>query len=148
MLSEILNDPAYNCLIVFDYDRFSRADEAIVYKLKLKKAGISLISVNQPMYPNNILAEQIENILLIIANIDNAMRRHKCYSGMVDCVRRGELYSRPPLGYDSHKEGKKHVITLNEKGHILSNAFEWVVNVGAWNINTLMERLSQEYRSQ
>ena len=75
-----------------------------------------------------MLADQIENILIIIADIDNAMRRHKCHRGMVDCINKGEWYSRTTLGYDKKKVDKKHIITVNEKGRILKNAFEWIVN--------------------
>lgn len=129
MIGEIMNDPEYNCVVVFDFDRFSRdSHDGIIYKTKVKRSGINVLSVNQPIDPNNTLAEQIENILIIIADIDNAMRRHKCHDGMVSCVKRGELYSRPPFGYDSHKEDKTHVIKVNEKGKLLKLAFEWIAN--------------------
>ena len=129
MISEVGNDPEYNTIVVFDYDRFSRnSNDGIIYKTAMKKKGINVISVNQPIDQNNVLAEQIENILLVIADIDNAMRRHKCHEGMVACINRGELYSKPPFGYDSKKVDKTHVITVNEKGRILKLAFEWIAN--------------------
>lgn len=110
-------NPEYNTIVVFDFDRFSRNSiDGITYKSTLKRKGITIESVNQPIDTNNILAEQIENILIIMADIDNAMRRHKCHDGMVACIKRGELYSRPPFGYDSRKEGKRHIITINEDG--------------------------------
>ena len=86
MIGEVLNDPEYNTVVVFDFDRFSRdSDDGIIYKSKVKRCGISVKSVNQPIDEKNVLADQIENILIIIADIDNAMRRHKCHRGMVDC---------------------------------------------------------------
>ena len=129
MIGEVLNDPEYNQIIVSEFDRFSRcSNDGIIYKTKVKRCGISVISVSQPIDPNNVLAEQIENILIIIADIDNAIRKHKCHQGMVKCINKGEWYSRPPLGYDSKKEGTHHVITINEQGKILRNAFEWLAN--------------------
>lgn len=129
MIGAVCDDPEYNTIVVFDFDRFSRnSNDGIVFKTSLKKKGISVESVNQPLDQNNVLAEQIENILIIIADIDNAMRRHKCHDGMVACVNRGELYSRPPFGYDSRKVGKEHIITVNEQGHLLKHAFEWIAN--------------------
>lgn len=117
MIGEVLADPEYNYIVVYDFDRFSRSStDGIIYKAKVKSSGITVKSVNQPIDENNILAEQIENILIILANIDNAMRRHKCHEGMVACINRGEWYSRPPLGYTSKKEGKRHVIKVNDKG--------------------------------
>ena len=104
MIGEVLADPEYNCIVVFDFDRFSRdSNDGIIYKTKVKRCGVTVKSVNQPIDSNNVLAEQIENILIIIADIDNAMRRHKCHEGMVNCINRGEWYSKPPLGYDSEK---------------------------------------------
>lgn len=129
MIGEVMNDPEYNQIVVFDYDRFSRnSEDGIVYKAKVKRNGVNVKSVNQPIDSNNVLAEQIENILIIIAEIENAMRRHKCYEGMVKCINRGEWYSRPPLGYTSQKVDRHHVIKVNDQGKILRNAFEWVAN--------------------
>ena len=126
MIGEVLADPEYNHIIVYDFDRFSRSSaDGIVYKTKAKNSGVTVKSVNQPIDENNILSEQIENMFIILANIDNAMRKHKCYEGMVACINRGEWYSRPPLGYDSKKVGKRHIITVNEQGKILKKAFEW-----------------------
>lgn len=75
-----------------------------------------------------MLAEQIENILITIADIDNAMRRHKCHDGMIACVQRGELYSSPPFVYDSKKVDKTHVITVKEQGNLSRLAFQWIAN--------------------
>lgn len=128
MIGTVGENPEYNTIVVFDFDRFSRNSiDGITYKSTLKRKGITIESVNQPIDTNNILAEQIENILIIMADIDNAMRRHKCHDGMVACIKRGELYSRPPFGYDSRKEGKRHIITINEDGKTLKKAFEWIV---------------------
>ena len=145
MIGEVLNDPEYNTVVVFDFDRFSRdSDDGIIYKSKVKRCGISVKSVNQPIDEKNVLADQIENILIIIADIDNAMRRHKCHRGMVDCINRGEWYSRPPLGYDSKKVDKHHIITVNEQGKILRKAFEWLVNEPEISQFEIAERLKRQ----
>ena len=142
MIGEVLADPEYNYIVVYDFDRFSRSStDGIIYKAKAKSSGITVKSVNQPIDENNIMAEQIENILIILANIDNAMRRHKCYEGMVACINRGEWYSRPPLGYTSKKEGKRHVITVNDKGRILQQAFEWIANEPDVSQSEVLRRL-------
>lgn len=142
MIGEVLADPEYNYIVVYDFDRFSRSStDGIIYKAKAKSSGITVKSVNQPIDENNILAEQIENILIILANIDNAMRRHKCYEGMVACINRGEWYSRPPLGYTSKKDGKRHVITVNDKGRILRQAFEWIANEPDVSQSEVLRRL-------
>lgn len=142
MIGEVLADPEYNHIIVYDFDRFSRSsNDGIIYKTKAKRSGISVKSVNQPIDESNILGEQIENILIIIANIDNAMRRHKCHEGMVACINRGEWYSRPPFGYDSKKVDKKHIVTVNAQGRILKKAFEWLVNEPEITQSEIIRRL-------
>ena len=142
MIGEVLADPEYNTIVVFDFDRFSRcSNDGIVYKTKVKRNGVQVLSVNQPIDQNNVLAEQIENILIIIADIDNAMRRHKCHQGMVDCVKRGEWYSRAPFGYDSKKVDKTHILTVNEKGRILKLAFEWIANEPDISQSEVLRRL-------
>ena len=143
MIGEVLADPEYNHIIVYDFDRFSRSStDGIIYKAKAKNSGITVKSVNQPIDENNILAEQIENIFILLANIDNAMRKHKCHEGMVACINRGEWYSRPPIGYDSKKIGKKHIITVNEQGRILKKAFEWIANEPEITQSEIIRRLA------
>ena len=145
MIGEVLNDPEYNMIVVFDFDRFSRnSEDGIVYKTKVRRCGITVKSVNQPIDSSNVLAEQIENILIIVAEIENAMRRHKCQEGMVNCINRGEWYSHPTLGYDAKKEGRHHVITVNEKGQILRNAFVWIATEPGITQNEIIERLKRQ----
>lgn len=145
MIGEVLNDPEYNQIVVFDFDRFSRnSTDGIIYKTKVARCGINVKSVNQPIDSNNMLAAQIENILIIIAEIENAMRRHKCHEGMVNCINRGEWFSRPPLGYNSKKVDKHHIITVNEKGRILRHAFEWILNEPGISQFEILKRLKSE----
>ena len=127
MVGAVLNDPEIDTIVVYDYDRFSRnMEEGLTYKGQLNRSGVTIIAVNQPVDKSNMLAEHIEAILLIVADIDNAMRRHKCHEGMVACLNRGEWYSRPPLGYTSKKVNKQHIITINDDGRILKKAWEWI----------------------
>ena len=145
MIGEVLADPEYNCIVVFDFDRFSRdSNDGIIYKTKVKRCGVTVKSVNQPIDSNNVLAEQIENILIIIADIDNAMRRHKCHEGMVNCINRGEWYSKPPLGYDSEKKDRHHVITVNDEGRIFKNAFLWLANEPGITQEEILQRLAAQ----
>ena len=145
MIGEVLADPEYNHIIVYDFDRFSRSStDGIIYKAKAKNCGVTVKSVNQPIDENNILAEQIENIFIVLANIDNAMRKHKCHEGMVACINRGEWYSRPPFGYTAKKVGKKHIITVNEQGRTLKRAFEWIVDEPEIRQSEIIRRLRSE----
>ena len=138
MIANVLLDPEINCIVVYDFDRFSRnPSEGIATKSKLKKSGICVKSVNQPIDQDNCLAEPMEDFLIVIAGIDNAMRRHKCGEGMKACINRGEWYSKPPMGYNSRKVGKSHIITVNETGELLRQAFLWKANENLSNVEIL-----------
>ena len=142
MVGAVLNDPEIDTIVVYDYDRFSRnMTEGLTYKGQLNRSGITIIAVNQPVDKSNLLAEHIEAILLIVADIDNAMRRHKCYEGMVACINRGEWYGRPPLGYNSKKVNKEHQLTINDDGRILKFAWEWIANEPDITQAKIVERL-------
>ena len=142
MVGVVLNDPEIDTIVVYDYDRFSRnMTEGLTYKGQLNRSGITIIAVNQPVDKSNLLAEHIEAILLIVADIDNAMRRNKCYEGMVACINRGEWYGRPPLGYNSKKVNKEHQLTINDDGRILKNAWEWIANEPDITQAKIVERL-------
>ena len=50
MIGEVLADPEYNYIVVYDFDRFSRSStDGIIYKAKAKNSGITVKSVNQPI---------------------------------------------------------------------------------------------------
>ena len=145
MIGAVMHDPEIDTIVVYDYDRFSRnMEEGLVYKGQLNRSGVSIESVNQPIDKNNSLASHIEAILLIVADIDNATRRTKCYNGMVACINRGEWYSRPPLGYTSKKVNKEHQLTVNNEGRILKSAWEWIANEPDLSQAKIVERLKNQ----
>ena len=142
MVGAVLNDPEVDTIVVYDYDRFSRnMEEGLTYKSQLNRSGVTIVAVNQPVDQSNTLAAHIEAILLIVADIDNATRRSKCYAGMVACINRGEWYSKPPLGYTSKKVNREHQLTINDDGRILKKAWEWVVNEPDLPQSKIVERL-------
>ena len=142
MVGAVLNDPEVDTIVVIDYDRFSRnLEEGMAYKGQLNRSGVSIVAVNQPVDQSNTLAKHIEAILLIVADIDNAMRKQKCYAGMVACIKRGEWFAKPPLGYTSKKVNRTHQLTINEEGRILKLAWEWVANEPDISQAVIVERL-------
>ena len=58
-------------------------------------------------------------------------------------MKRGEWYSKAPLGYDHKKVGKTHILTVNDDGRILKKAFLWKANEGMGDIE-IVERLALE----
>lgn len=126
MIKAVAADPEINIILVYSFDRFSRTGpEAITTKAYLKSKGIYVISATQQTDPDSAAGRFVENILFIFNQFENDMRCDKSITGMTECLRRGEWYGSPPFGYDHRKEGKTHILTINDKGRILRNAFYW-----------------------
>ncbi len=144
MIAEVAKDRDINVILVYSFDRFSRAGvEAMATKAYLKSKGIYVISATQPIETDSIAGEFMENILFLFSQFDNSLRREKAVTGMTACLRRGEWYGKAPLGYDHKKIGKTHVLTINDKGRILKKAFLWKANEGMGDVE-IVERLALE----
>lgn len=128
MISEVAKDKEINVILVYSFDRFSRAGaEAMLTKAFLKSKGVYVIIATQASDPDNATGEFVENMILLFNQFENQMRRDKCIGGMVACLRRGEWSDAPPLGYDKHKE-VKHVLAVDRDGELLRQAFYWKAN--------------------
>ena len=144
MIAEVAADREINIILVYSFDRFSRAgNEAIMTKAYLKSKGVYVISATQPTDPDSCAGEFMENILFLFNQFENSLRRDKAVTGMTACLQRGEWYSKAPLGYDHKKIGKTHVLTVNDAGRILKNAFLWKANEGMGDVE-IVERLALE----
>ena len=132
MIAEVAKDKEINIILVYSFDRFSRAgEEAIFTKQYLKAKGIYVVSATQLTDPDSAAGKFMENIIFLFNQFENELRRDKAVMGMRECIKRGEWYGKPPLGYDHKKEGKTHIHTINEIGRKLRNAWIWKANEGA-----------------
>ncbi|MCR5238964.1 MAG: recombinase family protein [Prevotella sp.] len=144
MIAEVAADREINIILVYSFDRFSRAgNEAIMTKAYLKSKGVYVISATQPIDTDSVAGEFMENILFLFNQFENSLRRDKAVTGMTACLQRGEWYGKAPLGYDHKKVGKTHILTINAAGRILKKAFLWKANEGMGDIE-IVERLALE----
>ena len=115
-----------NMILVYSYDRFSRAGaEAIVTKAYLKSKGITVVSVTQPIDTDSMAGEFMENMLFLFNQFENNLRKQKCTAGMIECLENGDWFSRPPVGYVPDKSAGKHCLVIDEKGELIRKAFLW-----------------------
>ena len=141
MISEVAKDKEINIILVYSFDRFSRAGtEAIMTKAYLKTKGIYVISATQATDPDSAAGTFMENILFLFNQFENDLRRDKSVMGMTECLKRGYWFNNVPLGYDRKKVGREHIITVNEDGKKLRNAFIWKATEGMSDI-VICERL-------
>ena len=115
-------------ILVYSLDRFSRSGENAIYiSSQLKKEGITIISVTQPMDVSTHTGVLQQNIHFIFSKYDNDLRMQKCVDGMREKLKRGEWMGAAPTGYsyDRTHGGKEQKIIVNEKGKLLQKAFQW-----------------------
>jgi site-specific DNA recombinase len=113
-------------ILVYSLDRFSRTgDNAIFISSELKKQGISIISVTQPIDVSTHSGTLQQNIQFIFSKYDNDLRRDKCIDGMREKLLRGEWIGCVPTGYayDRTIRGAEQRIVVDEKGTLIRKAF-------------------------
>jgi site-specific DNA recombinase len=116
-------------ILVYSLDRFSRTgDSAIYLASELKKTGVNIIAVTQPIDTNSHAGALQQNIQFIFSKYDNDLRRQKTIVGMREKLLRGEWIGHAPTGYSFVKGAERQTIIINEKGELLKLAFIWRVN--------------------
>ena len=117
-----------SAILVYSLDRFSRTgDNAIFISSELKKQGISILSVTQPIDVSTHSGVLQQNIQFIFSKYDNDLRREKCIAGMKEKLLRGEWTGVAPLGYCYGYEKGNRKIIPGEKGKLIARAFEMKV---------------------
>lgn len=128
MIAEVARDKEYNIILVYSYDRFSRAgEEALMTKAYLKSKGIYVISATQASDPDTASGTFMENMIFIFNQFENMMRRDKTYGGTLDSLRRGIYCNRTRFGYSRTRKGKELYDYVNEDGKKLRNAWKWKI---------------------
>ena len=116
-------------ILVYSLDRFSRTgDSAIYIASELKKVGVNIMAVTQPIDTNSHAGALQQNIQFIFSKYDNDLRRQKTIDGMREKLLRGEWIGVAPKGYSYVKGAEKQTIIVNEQGELVRQAFEWRAN--------------------
>ena len=116
-------------ILVYSLDRFSRTgDSAIYIASELKKVGVNILAVTQPIDTNSHAGALQQNIQFIFSKYDNDLRRQKTIDGMREKLLRGEWIGNVPRGYSFVKGAAKQTIIINDEGELMRQAFEWRAN--------------------
>jgi DNA invertase Pin-like site-specific DNA recombinase len=116
-------------ILVYSLDRFSRTgDSAIFIASELKKLGINIVAVTQPIDTNSHAGSLQQNIHFIFSKYDNDMRRQKTIDGMREKLLRGDWIGNAPTGYAFESLTPNQKIVINDKGNAIKFAFEWRAN--------------------
>jgi site-specific DNA recombinase len=115
-------------ILVYSLDRFSRTgDSAIYIASELKKTGVTILAVTQPIDTNSHAGSLQQNIQFIFSKYDNDLRRQKTVDGMKEKLLRGEWLGHCPTGYayDPSSSGRCQKINITKDGPAVRQAFEW-----------------------
>lgn len=101
-------DPPFSAILVWKFSRFARnQEESIVYKNLLKKNGVAVISVSEPISddPFGGLIERIIEWMdeYYLIRLGPEVRR-----GMTEKVSRGQPVTKPPFGYVLDKNARRY----------------------------------------
>src|SRR5690606_8009724 len=112
-------------ILVYSLERFSRNDNSIWLTNELRKLGIEIVSVTQPIDTSNASGQMQQKMLFLFGEFDNQLRRQKCMAGTKEMLLRGDWPTRPPIGYDIVRKNGKRSIVVNASGRLIRQAFEW-----------------------
>ena len=130
-------------IIVYSLERFSRNDNSIWLSGQLRKLGIEIVSVTQPIDTSSSSGQMQQKMLFLFGEFDNQLRKEKCAAGIKEMLLRGDWPTAPPLGYDNTRVEGKRKIVVNQKGKLLRQAFNWKINEEL-NNEAIRQRLAQK----
>ncbi|WP_353959498.1 recombinase family protein [Mucilaginibacter flavus] len=112
-------------ILVYSLERFSRNDNSIWLSGELRKLGIEIVSVTQPIDTSSASGQMQQKMLFLFGEFDNQLRKQKCTAGIKEMLLRGDWPTAAPLGFDIVRINGIRKIIVNEKGKLLRQAYEW-----------------------
>ena len=110
-------DPPFRAILVWKFSRFARnQEESIVYKNILRKKGVQVISISEPII-DSPFGDLIERIIewmdeYYLINLSTEVKR-----GMTEKLTRGEAMCPPAYGYDI--QNGKYIINPEESRNVV-----------------------------
>lgn len=110
-------NPPFTAILVWKFSRFARnQEESIVYKNILRKKGVQVISISEPI-TDSPFGDLIERIIewmdeYYLINLSAEVKR-----GMTEKLSRGEALCPPAYGYDI--QDGKYIINPKEAPHVV-----------------------------
>lgn len=129
MLSYVRKDKDISCIIVYNYDRFSRTGPlAAMLSSELAKIGIRIISATQELDSFTPSGKFQENLFHLFNNYDNQQRASRTSTNTREVMLKGYWPYLAPLGYQNLKPKHRacdHHFIITDEGKWLKRAFQW-----------------------
>lgn len=119
------DDKPFDAIFVWKFSRFARnQEESIVFKSLLKKKGVSVISISEPII-DDVFGSLIERIIewmdeYYLIRLSGEVKR-----GMTEKATRGEPMCHPAFGYDL---ANKQYIPNSKEAPVVAQVFENYLN--------------------
>ena len=125
LLDQCQRDKSVGAVIVQETDRLARnTKDHLVIKAILKKAGIRLISVAQPMLDDSPEGIMVDTIIASVNQFQSDINSRKTKKGMQERFDSGWLPGWAPLGYINKTVNDKKIIAPDpKKWHLVKEAF-------------------------
>jgi len=128
-------------ILVYSLERFSRNENSIWLSAQLRKLGIEIVSVTQPIDTSNPAGIMQQKMLFMFGEFDNELRRQKSMAGVKERLLSGVWCAKPPVGYDAIKMNGSRSIVTNEAAKIIKKMFLWKANERMPNVE-IKKRIS------
>lgn len=101
-----LKPPTFQAILVWKLSRFARSrEDSIIYKSLLRRHGIQVISISEPL-ENNPSGRMLEGIIEVMDEFYSANLAQEVTRGMREAVSRGFwVGSHTPYGYRAKRSG-------------------------------------------
>lgn len=127
-------------IIVHKYDRFARnKEDAVLYKALLKKDGVKVISVREPIPQDDKFAVIYESMLEAMAEYYSLNLSEEVKKTMVKKAHQGEYQAPPPFGYTMEN---KVLTPIPEEAAMIRFLFE-AYALGKESMYSLSRHLNQ-----
>ena len=135
-----------NAVIVQETDRLARnTKDHLTIRAILKKAGIKLISVNQPMLDDSPEGNMIDTILASVNQFSSDLSGRKTKKGLQEKFNSGWWPGWAPLGYKNVKLGEKRKIVVPDraKWNLLKEGFKLYLT-GNYSVSKIIDILDKK----
>ena len=113
----------FDIILVHKLDRFSRRrEDAVTYKALLKRAGVSVISVSEPLDPDSPVAVIVEGVLEAVNEWYSVNLGREVAKGRKQRAEQGLWNGDLPFGYVKGDDGMAQAVP--EEAHVIRQAFE------------------------
>lgn len=113
----------FDIILVHKLDRFSRRrEDAVTYKALLKRAGVTVVSVSEPLDPDSPVAVIVEGMLEVVNEWYSVNLSREVAKGRKQRAEQGLWNGDLPFGYVKGEDGLAHVVA--DEAHVIREAFQ------------------------